>query len=328
MTEDVKEVSVDEAIALATTVASTHRTLVQVAAEVNHQLGLGWSDAKWRGIWKANPAAKFTVQKRLGESLNRHNHGQKLHIRGNVRGAIVNDTHAPYHDPNAIALATKVIKWWKPDLLVHNGDQCDFQGLSKFDQNPARKFRAQDDVDQWQTEIAIPLNMAAGTRSRKIVLPGNHDLRFLKLLWQNPELFSVRSLHLPALWEVDKLGMEYVGYGVVVDNLLEISHGTKVSVHAGYAAKAELLKRGYSISTATGHNHREGRHEYTRPYGGLVIGQEIPCLCNREPDYQVDPNWVQGLGLFDIKDGNLWLQSVTFTNDYLCNVGGKWFGLD
>lgn len=327
MTE-VKEVSTEEAIALATSVAPAHRTLVQVSEYVNQELGLDWSAAKWRGIWKSNPAAKFTIQKRLGESFNRHTHGQKLHIPGNVRGVVVNDTHAPFHDPCAIALAAKVIKWWKPDVLVHNGDGCDFSGLSKFDQNPARKFRAQDDVDQWQTEVAIPLNTAAGARCRKIVLPGNHDLRMLKFLWQHPELFSVRALHLPALWEVEKLGMEYVGYAVVIDGLLEISHGTKVSVHAGYAAKAELTKRGYSISTATGHNHRGGRHELQTPYGGLIIGQEIPCLCDRNPDYSVDPNWVQGLGLFETRNHSLHIEAVKFTDDYRCQVGGKWFGLD
>lgn len=322
------DVSVDEALALAKEVAPTYRTLVQVADHVNQRLGLDWSAAKWRGLWKQYPAARFIIQKRLGEAFNRHTHGQKLHIAGDTRGAIVSDEHSPHHDANAIALAAKVLKWWKPDVLVHNGDQCDFAGISKFDQNPARKLRAQDDVDLWQTDIAIPLNVAVGNRCRKIVLPGNHDLRMLKFLWEHPEFFSVRALHLPALWEVEKLGMEYVGYAVVIDGLLEISHGTKVSIHAGYAAKAELVKRGYSISTATGHNHREGRHEQRTPYNGLVVGQEIPCLCSTEPDYQVDANWVQGFGLFEVRNHKLWIQAITITEDYRCNVGGKWFGLD
>lgn len=325
MGEDVKQVSPDEALALATEAAPTYRTLTQLARHVNKELGLEWSDAKWRGIWKQYPAEKFIIQKRLGEAQNLHIHGQKLHIQGNVRGVVVNDTHAPFHDRDAIALAAKVIKWWKPDLLVHNGDQCDFQGLSKFDQNPSRKFRAQDDVDQWQTQVAIPLNVAAGSQCRKVVLPGNHDLRLLKLLWQHPDLFSVRSLHLPALWMVDKLGMEYTGYAVVIDDVLEISHGTKVSAHAGYAAKAELIKRGYSISTITGHVHRAGRHSFTRPYGGEVVGQESPCLCDLEPEYMVDPNWVQGLTLFEVRDRHVWTQAVEFTSDYRCHVDRKWF---
>jgi hypothetical protein len=176
--------------------------------------------------------------------------------------------------------------------------------------------------------VAIPLNVAAGSQCKKYVVPGNHDLRFLKLLWQFPDLFSVRALHLPALWEVDKLGMTYVGYAVVIDSLLEISHGTKVSAMAGYSAKAELLKRGYSISTATGHVHRAGRHEFTSPYGGIVIGQEIPCLCSTEPEYMVDPNWAKGFGLFEVRNHALWIQAIRITEDYRCNVGGKWFGLD
>ncbi len=325
---EVKEVTVEEALIVAKQIAPTYRTLVQIAEHVNEQFGLTWTDAKWRGIWKQYPVERFVIQKRLAEALNRHTHGQKLHISGDVKGAIVNDVHAPYHDKNAIALVAKVLKWWKPDALVHNGDNSDFATLSKFNPNPARKFSAQDDIDLWQTDVALPLNIAAGSQCRKIVLPGNHDLRLLKYLWEHPELFNVRALHLPALWEVDKLGMDYVGYAVVIDNLLEISHGTKVSVHAGYAAKAELVKRGYSISTATGHNHREGRHEQKTPYNGLVIGQEIPCLCSLEPDYGVDPNWVRGFGLFEVRNKQLWIQAITITDDYRCNVGGKWFGLD
>lgn len=328
MADDVKEVSVDEALALATSAAPSHRTLVQVAHYVNDQLGVDWSEAKWRGLWKQNAAAKFVCQKRLGEAFSQHVHGQKLHISGNTKGAIVNDTHSPYHDRNALALVAKVLKWWKPDELIYNGDLCDFSGLSKFDQNPARKYRMQDDVDQFQVEIAIPLNVAAGSQCKKRILPGNHDLRALKVLWAHPELFSVRALHLPALWEVDKLDMTYVGYAVVIDNLLEISHGTKVSSMAGYSAKAELLKRGYSISTATGHVHREGRHEFMSPYAGLIVGQEIPCLCSTEPEYMVDPNWTKGFGLFEVRNRHLWIQAIRITEDYRCNVGGKWFGLD
>lgn len=147
----------------------------------------------------------------------------------------------------------------------------------------------------------------------------------LKFLWQHPDLFNVRALQLPALWELDKLGMEYAGY-VVLSNLLEVSHGTKTSPHAGYAAKAELLKRGYSISTATGHVHRAGRHEQMTPYNGLLIGQEVPCLC-LDPDYMVDPNWAKGFALLEIKRQNLWLQAVTITSDYRCCVNGKWFEL-
>lgn len=304
--------------------APSCHTLVQTARNVNRQLGLDWSDAKWRGLWKNHPAEKFLVEKKLGETLKTHVHGQKLNIAGDVRGATVSDAHAPYHDPQAIDLAAKVLKWWKPEILVHNGDNVDFAGISRFDPNPARRFRAQEEVDAWQSEVYIPLKQAVGPKCRTIVLPGNHDLRLLKLMWRNPELFSVRSLHLPVLLEAEKLGFEYVGYAVVVDDLLEISHGERVGAHP---AKAELQKRAFSISTLTGHVHRPDRYEFQPPYGPRVVGQSAPVLCQTSPEYMIDPNWAQGLALWEIKDHLLWIQAVVFSPDYTCTVGDRRFSL-
>lgn len=316
---------IEAVLSAALEAAPTRRTLSQLARDTNKALGLDWSDAKWRGVWKNHPAEAFLIKKKLGEALNQHQHGQKLHLNGALRGAIVSDVHAPYHDPRAIELAAQILAWWKPDVLVHNGDNVDFPGLSKFDQNPARKFRAQDEVDVWQTQVAIPFNQAVGRRCRKIVLPGNHDLRLLKLLWANPELFSVRSLHLPALLEVEKLGMEYVGHAVMFNGSLEASHGTRVSAQSGYSARAELAQRGYAHSTATGHVHRAGRHEFTLPNGTLVVGQEVPCLCDLNPEYLINPNWAQGLVLLESDATRTSLWPVVFGDDYTCNIVGKKF---
>jgi len=330
MTEAVQdaatEPAVEEALDAALRIAPACRTLKQVGREVNDTLGLDWSDAKWRGVWKREASAKWRIEKRLGEARAQHIHGQKLFVAGDMRGATVNDIHVPYHDPEAIILAGKIIKWWQPNLLVWNGDLNDFPGLSKWDPNPTRRYRMQDEVDELQADVLIPLNAAAG-KCRKVALPGNHDLRLLKLLWAQPELFSVRALQLPELWQVDRLGMEYAGYAVVVNEQLEVSHGTRVSAMSGYSAKAELIKRGYSISTNTGHVHRAGRHEFRPPYGPLIVGQESPCLCRLDPEYLVDPNWVQGLTLWETRGADLWIEAIVFSRDYRAQVGAKEFGL-
>lgn len=316
--------SVEEALNAALEAAPSSQTLIQTARKSNEALGLDWSDAKWRGIWKSHPGEAYLVQKKLGEDLKRHVHGQKIHLAGDCRGATVNDPHAPYQDDNAIALAAKVVKWWKPDYLIHAGDGSDFPGLSCFDQNPAREFRMQDDVDIWQARVFIPLKVAVGPKCRVYVLPGNHDLRVLKLMWDKPELFSVRNLHLPALLGAAELGFEYVGYAVVVDDLLEISHGDKAGLHP---ARAELMKRGFSISTLTGHVHKADRHEYKPPYGPLRVGVSSPALCTLAPEYMVDPNWTQGLTLWEIRHHTLWIQAVVFNPDYTCTIGDKRFEL-
>jgi predicted phosphodiesterase len=316
---------IDEALAAALLAAPSCQTLIQTARNANEALGLDWSDAKWRGIWKSHPGEAFLVQKKLGEGLIRHVHGQKLFLTGDMKGATVSDAHAPYQDDRAIALASKVLKWWKPEVLVHAGDNIDCAAISKFDANPQRVYSIPEEVNAWQSRVYIPLMSAVGPKCRTFVLPGNHDLRQERWLWRHPEMFGLRELNLPALLGAKELGFEYVGYAVVVDNKLEISHGTRVSAQSGMSARAELLKRGYSISTSTGHVHRAGRHEYQAPYGPLVVAQENPCLCSLDPDYLTDPNWVAGLTLWSVFRGNLWIQAVTFNQDYTCMVDGRWF---
>jgi predicted phosphodiesterase len=318
-------VEVEQALSAALLAAPSCQTLIQTARNANEALGLDWSDAKWRGIWKQYPGDAFLVRKKLGESLSRHIHNQKLHLQGDMKGATVSDAHAPYQDDRAIALAAKVLKWWKPEVLVHAGDNIDCAAISKFDSNPSRVYSIPEEVDTWQSRVFIPLKVATGPKCRQIVLPGNHDLREERWLWRHPELFGLRELNLPALLGAQQLGFEYVGYAVVINNQLEVSHGTRVSAQSGMSARGELLKRAFSISTLTGHVHRAGRHEYQPAYASLVVGQENPCLCSLEPDYLTDPNWVQGMTLWSIFRGNLWIQAVTFNRDYTCMVDGRWF---
>jgi hypothetical protein len=315
---------VEEALNAALLAAPTCQTLIQTARNANEALGLDWSDAKWRGIYKANPGDAFLIQKKLGASLYQHIHGQKLHLQGDMKGATVNDAHAPYQDEKSIALAGKVLKWWRPDVLVHNGDNVDCSSISRFDTNPNRIFSIPEEVDAWQSRVYIPLATAVGPRCRKIVLPGNHDIRQERWLWKHPEMFGVRELTLPGLLGVKELGFEYVGYAVVVDNLLEISHGEKAGTHP---ARGELMKRGFSISTNTGHVHKADRHEYHPPYGNAVVAQTNPALCSLDPEYMHDPNWSNGLCLWQIHRHTLWIHAVVFNKDYSCTVGDKRFEL-
>jgi predicted phosphodiesterase len=316
---------IEQALSAALLAAPSCQTLIQAARNANEALGLDWSDAKWRGIWKSNPGDAFLTRKKLGESLFRHVHGQKLHLTGDMKGATVSDAHAPYQDSKAIELASRVLRWWKPDVLIHAGDNIDCAAISKFDSNPSRVFSIPDEVNAWQSKVFIPLKAAVGSKCRHIVLPGNHDLRQERWLWRHPEMFGLRELNLPALLGAKELGFEYVGYAVVIDNKLEISHGTRVAAASGASARAELNKRAFSISTLTGHVHRSGRYVHQPAYGSSVVGCENPCLCRLDPDYMVDPNWTQGLTLWSVFKGKLWMMGVEFNRDYTCMVDGRWF---
>jgi predicted phosphodiesterase len=299
-----------------------HRAALSRA--VNEALDLDLTPAAWRGMWNRNPDTRDRIDQQLGKvAVVQRDSVSDLLIEGNVRGSVSSDEHAPFHDPKAIALACDVLKDWKPDVHIFAGDQIDFYNISRFEKNPARKFNIQDEIDQTQEEVFAPVRRAL-PRKRIVKVDGNHDNRLLKFLWQRPELFGLRVLQMENLLDLDKFGFDYAPRRVRFGNLLEVAHGDRVSKWPAASAKAELEKRRYAISTITGHVHRAGRFE-TRVLDGWVVGQENPCLCELSPEYMPDPDWQQGVTLFEIKDGALWVGAVRFTADYRAFAHGRWY---
>lgn len=320
---DAVEIGRTEALAKGVELAPLFSSLAQVARAVNDALGLAWSAGAWRGLWVRNPEVAERVRKRLGTASREV--PRTITVTGDVRGIVFSDIHAPFHDKNAIALAAKVAKWWQPQVAIYNGDDLDFYQLSRFDKNPARTWRTQDEIDIWHIECVAPINAALG-KCRKIKVPGNHEDRLRRKLWANPDLFGLRSLELPELLQLTQYGIEYAELRVRLGNVLEVSHGTRVAKWAGYTARSEQELRRYSIDTITGHVHRAGRFA-TRVGDRYSAGYEAPCLASLDPEYMVDPDWAQGVTLFQIVGNKAHVQTVLFTLDYTAMVGRQIFGL-
>lgn len=338
----------DAAFLKAIELAPRYEQLSHLARAVNEALDLTWTESAWRGYFVRNPEWKERILKLLGTT--KRQQSPIVRILGNVRGVVFSDIHAPFHDKRAIALAAQVAKWWKPTVAIFNGDDLDCYRLSRFSQNPDRTERLQDEIDLWHIEVAAPLlaalppapkTTAEGGQRIKVISQiddgtcrrfktrGNHEQRLEEVLWTNPGLFGLRSLDLAVLMELDRLNIEYAPLKVLFGTTLEVSHGTRVRPHAGYTARAESEKRRFGISTITGHVHRAGSYT-TRTVSGNVRAQEAPCLCQLEPEYVDDPDWVdwtQGVTLFEIRDGKLRIDAVEFYPDYTCMVGGKYFSL-
>lgn len=313
-----------DAIDAAKRYAPKCKTLTQVATAVNEELGLDWTAGKWRGIWKDKPVIRFDVEQLLGQDLRKIEAVKTF--RGDYKIAVGGDMHVPYHDPNVIALFCKVLKWWKPDKTILNGDLNDFEGISRFDKDPRRKTTAQGEIDQTKRELFVPVRQAVGNADVEVV-PGNHDNRFEKLLWQYPDLFSIRATTLPELWELERFDIGYASHAIRFGDDLEVTHGVKVSTESGYSVTGELRKRHWGVSVLMNHIHRLG-YVNTRVGRGWRHGLENGCMCDLEPSYMTDANWAHGFSIGHIKNHNVWLQPVSVFPDYTCCVNGKWFGLD
>lgn len=213
------------------------------------------------------------------------------------------DIHAPFQDNRAVKLLCQIIEHIKPDTLVNLGDWVDFYAPSRFNRDPKRITRLQNELDKG-FEIGQRINDAKGD-ARVIVLKGNHESRLRWYLNKHPELSSLSALRLEKLLRLEELGWEMAREEDRVSFLggrLRLKHGDFARKGSGRSAFAELDGVRFQISTISGHSHRLGSY-YTRGPRHLVAGWEAGCLCSLSPAWgSKEPDWHHGCVVVELND--------------------------
>lgn len=178
----------------------------------------------------------------------------------------------PGEPPTAHRALIKLTKELKPDILVANGDVCDFCTISRFPPlgwttmpSAAEEIEiAQDMLHEWAE---------AGGKAERYWPVGNHDARMETFIASNtPELKGIRGTslkdHFP-LWEpCYSLWINDSPSGLVV------KHRFKGGIHAPWN---NTIYAGRSI--ATGHLHSQKVIPFTN-YNGTVYGVDVGCIAD------------------------------------------------
>lgn len=230
------------------------------------------------------------------------------------KSVFLSDIHFPYEDKEAINVVIAFIRWFKPSFIFLLGDIVDFYALSKFDKDPDRALRIQDEINDAKSFFAH-LRLAA-PRANIVFFEGNHEARLMKFLRRNPEVSGLEVLRLPSLLSMADYNVRFVGAMETYKyHGFYLEHGDIVRKHSGYTARGMMEKRG--VSGISGHTHRLGTH-YTTNEGGDYVWLENGCLCDRKPDYIKSPNWQQGFSVGYFKKNN-----HRFLVEQVCIVNGK-----
>lgn len=278
-------------LALATQYAAESVSLAHVARKANDQIDLDLPLSTWRGIWKRYPKQTAAIRSLLGTETGA-DVPRIIKRTGDQRVVVLSDAHAPHHDPDAIAAACDFIRDVQPTIVILNGDLLDLYAVSSFDKDPDRVLSLQYEFDICKSEVLDPVVAAAG-EAELFYVEGNHEHRLTRWLSRHPEVASLRALSVPALLDLDKLGIKYVTYGVEVNDVL-ITHGKAVAKWSGGSIKRELERQRFGVNMVMGHVHRVGLFNTWTRTGG-VWGIEAGCLCNLNPDYVDFPDWSHGL---------------------------------
>lgn len=214
--------------------------------------------------------------------------------------AVMSDTHCPYEDPKSVDLFIKVLKSWKPDVLVHIGDLVDFYSLSSFSKNPDKQTSFLTELEK----VWALMDRLDGLAPRKVFTEGNHCNRLQRYLFDRaPELYGY--LDVPKALQLKERGWEYYPYQEVA------TIGGVGFVHdLGYAGvnATRQTVQAYPDNIVFGHSHRFAsytagnlkRDTYTAwNVGWLGDPRQIDYL----PSVKVKQDWTHGFLLITIDGG-------------------------
>ncbi len=94
-----------------------------------------------------------------------------------VRGIIIPDTHAPYHNTKSWKLVSHVVKTWKPEIVVVLGDFFDCYAVSQHRKDPQRKASIAEEI-----QIAQEMLEIFDSCKVKYFVEGNHEWRLPRYL--------------------------------------------------------------------------------------------------------------------------------------------------
>ena len=243
-----------------------------------------------------------------------------MNIKDAVRTFVIPDLHCPFHDPAAVELLIKIIRYKKPERIVFLGDAVTFDAVSSYLQNPDDDDNINHDLNTWH-DIAKKIQLASPNAERYFV-SGNHEDRLRRYIWKNaPKISSLVSLE--NVMQFNRFGIKFCGEKVFLDNFL-FTHGSLVSPYSSYTAKREHDKHG--CQGFSGHTHRLGMSP-RRLERGDETWYECGCLCDLDPKYAIFPNWKLGWAVFTVTENIAHVDLIDIKKGYKVVMGDNIYSL-
>lgn len=225
--------------------------------------------------------------------------------------AVLPDCHVPFHDQKAVDLAVKVIKDFKPDVLVHLGDLADFHSLSAHRKDPTKNTSFLTELEKVHKVMDQLDNLAP----RKVFCEGNHCNRLQRYLFDRaPELYPFMTVE--SALQLKERGWEYHPYQEVV------TIGPVSFVHdLGYSGVngARQTAQAFPGNLVYGHSHRTSsftmgnlkRDTYTCwNIGWLGDSRAIEYL----PSVKIKQDWTKGFMLINVEGNEPYFNPIKISN--------------
>lgn len=208
---------------------------------------------------------------------------------------VCSDIHFPFQDDSAIDAFLGYCREVKPTHIVLNGDIIDCYKLSRFTKGEGRNPYEEIQICRHFLERLRNENKD----SKIYYVIGNHCTRLQTyILSKAPELACLIE-DIFSIIKVDDFKVRGCSE-LIINNDFVITHGKLLGNKAGLSAIKEIEK--HYMSGASGHCHKLA-HFITRKAGKKFEWFETGCLCDLNPEYVQDPDWMQGFVSISYKNG-------------------------
>ena len=224
-------------------------------------------------------------------------------LAGPANVLVLQDLHVPFHDQAAIEAALNRGLKEKVDVVLLNGDICDFYDLSMWEKDPRqRDFKGEIEAQKQMLEEIV--RMFAG--SRIIFKPGNHEERYERYLsCKAPELLQLPKFSFASFMEFEDMGIELVPERATVKlGKLHVIHGHeyRFAIQNPVSPARGLFLRAKDFATC-GHFHQSTQHQGRGISGKVVTCFSSGCLCDLNPRYLPHNEWSHGFQIVRVERG-------------------------
>ena len=182
---------------------------------------------------------------------------------------IISDTHIPYHHPDLIPFLKAIKKEYKPDKIVHIGDEIDKHAMSFHDSDPDLPS-AGDELKQ-----SLPIIKELEKLFPDMdLLDSNHG----SLVYRRALKYGIPKAYLRNYNEFLEVGKRWKWHD---DLTLKTPSGPVYFCH-GKVADVLKLAQSMGMSCVQGHYHSSFNIKYYGNSLGLYFGLQVGCLINKD----------------------------------------------
>jgi predicted phosphodiesterase len=233
-----------------------------------------------------------------------------------INVGILSDAHIPYHVPLALESAVAYLKKQKPDVILINGDWCDFYQVSRWQRDPSMR-RFSEELKS--IKESFEWIRSEFPKVRIVFKAGNHEERWDHFIWNRaPEIYDIANVQLPQLVGLDKFGIEFVAdQRIIMAGKLPVLHGHELgsSIFSPVnPARGAFLRTHHTV--LVGHSHQTSGHSDTDMFHQETFIWSTGCLCGLSPGYRRVNRWNHGFAFVEVaKDSTFNVHNMRVSKD-------------